>query len=389
MPRRTLIVLVSLLVVGMALWFGLNAFCAFKDAEFNPVTAPGPYAVAPEIAELHGEFFVSDLHADTLLWRRNPLQRHDFGHVDLPRLVDGGVALQVFGLVTRVPAGQNFDSNPTDGGDRMVALAAAQRWPLDTWFDPLARAHFQMQRLHALEVDSEGTLLVIETRRDLEALVERRTRGETVVGGLLAAEGAHFDSLDELDALVDGGLRMLGLAHFFDNTVAGSAHGEAKGGLTDFGRRVIPAAEARGVVIDLAHASPRAFAEAAALATRPVVVSHTGVRGTCDRIRNLSDDQLWAVAKTRGVVGIALFPEAVCGTDLEATLKAIDHAVDIIGVDHVGLGSDFDGTVLTPVDVAGLPLITAGLVERGYDRDAIEKIMGGNVWRVLRATLPE
>jgi microsomal dipeptidase-like Zn-dependent dipeptidase len=203
-------------------------------------------------------------------------------------------------------------------------------------------------------------------------------------------EGAHVleGEIGNLEVLWRAGYRMVGLVHFFDNELGGSAHGVAKGGLTPFGREVVKQAEARGMLVDLAHASARTIDDVLAMATRPVVVSHTGVRGTCDNIRNLSDDQLTGIARTGGVVGIGFWDTAVCGTDAAAIARAIKHAVSVIGADHVALGSDFDGAVDVPFDVTGLPLLVDALLAEGLSDDQIARIMGGNVVRLLEGSLP-
>jgi microsomal dipeptidase-like Zn-dependent dipeptidase len=146
--------------------------------------------------------------------------------------------------------------------------------------------------------------------------------------------------------------------------------------------------EARGVLVDLAHASPRAIDDVLGLVRRPVVVSHTGVRATCDNTRNLSDAQLRAIAATGGVVGIGFWDTATCGTDAGAIARAVLHAVRVAGEDHVALGSDFDGAVTTPFDATGVPLVTEALLEAGLDERTVAKVMGGNAVRLLRATLP-
>ena len=142
------------------------------------------------------------------------------------------------------------------------------------------------------------------------------------------------------------------------------------------------------MILDLAHASPRTIADALAMATRPVVVSHTGVKGTCDNRRNLSDDELRGIARTGGVIGIGYWETAVCGTDAEAIARAIRYAAGVAGIDHVGLGSDFDGAITAPFDTTGLPLITDALLAQGFDQEEIAKIMGGNTIRLLLENLP-
>ena len=181
---------------------------------------------------------------------------------------------------------------------------------------------------------------------------------------------------------------MIGLAHFFDNELAGSMHGERKYGLTAFGLQVMRAMEAKGMIVDVAHCSHACFADVMRLATRPVVVSHGGVKATCDTNRNLSDDELRLLAKNGGVIGIGYWDAAVCAPTPAATARAIVHAVAVAGIDHVGLGSDFDGSVTTGFDTAHLDAVTQTLIDAGLSDSGIAKIMGGNVQRLLLAGLP-
>jgi len=181
---------------------------------------------------------------------------------------------------------------------------------------------------------------------------------------------------------------MVGLAHFFDNTFAGSAHGVAKSGLTPAGRRLIDELERREILVDLAHASEATIDDVLRVATRPVVASHTGVRAVADHARNLSDDQLRAIAATGGLVGIGFWPTACGGDTVDWIARSIVHAVSVVGPEHVALGSDFDGAVSVPFDVTGMGLLTGALLGLGLGQDQISAVMGGSAVRLLRATLP-
>jgi microsomal dipeptidase-like Zn-dependent dipeptidase len=181
---------------------------------------------------------------------------------------------------------------------------------------------------------------------------------------------------------------MMAPTHFFDNEWGGSAHGVGKGGLTERGRELVRRMESKRMLVDLAHASPATFDEVIAVASRPVVVSHTGVKGTCESVRNLSDEQLRRVAATGGVVGIGFWDTATCGSDAASIARAIRHAASVVGARHVALGSDFDGTVTTPFDATGVVQITDALLAAGFGEDDIRLIMGGNVLRLLSETLP-
>jgi len=195
--------------------------------------------------------------------------------------------------------------------------------------------------------------------------------------------------LRNLDRLYDAGFRMIGLAHFFDNEIGGSAHGVKKGGLTNEGKRLVALMQAKGMVVDLAHASPKTIDDVLAMTKKPVVVSHTGVRGTCDNVRNLSDTQLKAIARTGGLIGMTYFGHAVCGESIGAVARAFRHARDVAGADHLALGSDFDGTVQEPFDTTGLVVLVDALLGEGFTPEEVRLVMGENVFRVLGELLPE
>lgn len=335
---------------------------------------------------LHGTLLVADMHADTLLWQRSPLVRANRGQVDLPRLLAGNYALQVFSSVTKTPKGQNYDANPADT-DNITALAIADLQPLRTWGSLLERSLWHAERLHRYAGNSGGQLRVIETPAQLDQLLADRAKGWKVVGGMLSVEGLQDieGKLANLDRLHAAGFRMAGLAHFFDNEVAGSMHGMAKSGLTPLGRQVVRRMETLGMVVDVAHASHATVAEVIAMARRPIVSSHDGVQATCKVNRNLTDDEIRGIAKTGGVIGIGYWDAAICSTRPEAAAAAIANVRDVVGIDHVGLGSDFDGAVTTGFDSSQVAAVTQALIDRGFSDADIGKVMGGNVLRVLRA----
>src|ERR1700722_3109848 len=176
--------------------------------------------------------------------------------------------------------------------------------------------------------------------------------------------------------------------HFTDTEVGGSSSGQRKGGLTALGREWVRAMEAKGMLIDLAHSSPTTVRDVTSMASKPVIVSHTGVKGTCNNTRNLSDDEMIAVTRTGGVIGIGYWETAVCGRDADAIAQAILYATRIVGGEHVALGSDFDASTTTPFDATGIPLITDALLRQGLSEHEIRLVMGENVLRVLSQTLP-
>ena len=351
------------------------------------IDSPGP-ALSTRASSLHQRLGIVDLHADTLLWGRDILRKSAIGHIDLPRLLEANVTLQVFSVVTKTPMGLNLKSND-DRTDNITLLALAQGWPWKSLMSLSERALYQAQRLQDFADQSDGRLIVIRNRDDLQKLVASRKNNQKVVGALLALEGAHALEGDpgNLETLYQAGYRMIGLTHFFDNETGGSAHGMEKGGLTSFGQKIIQQAEVLHMIIDLSHASKKLMAEALAVTTRPVVVSHTGVTGTCDRSRNLSDDQLRAVASTGGLIGIGFWPIATCGNSAADIARALHYARNIAGIEHVALGSDFDGAVTAPFDVTGLPLLTDALIREGFSDAEIHRAMGGNAISLLMQLL--
>jgi microsomal dipeptidase-like Zn-dependent dipeptidase len=346
------------------------------------------WPVSAEATALHNRLTVIDLHADTLMWQRDLLAESTQGHVDLDRLEAGNVALQVFSSVTKTPRGQNYQANGGDT-DNITPLVIAQRQPARTWFSLLERSLYHAQKLHEAEARAEGLLRIIRTPADLQKLLADRAAKVPVTGALLSTEGAQNleGDIANLARLHDAGFRMIGLVHFFDNDVGGSMHGLKKGGLTPLGVRVVAEAEQRGMIVDLAHSSAATFADVMKLATRPVVVSHGGVKATCDTPRNLSDDQLRLLKANGGMIGIGYWDAAVCAPTPQATARAILHVIKVAGIDHVGLGSDYDGGTTVGFDTAHLEAVTQALLTAGLSETDIAKVMGGNAARLLAAGL--
>jgi microsomal dipeptidase-like Zn-dependent dipeptidase len=387
MRKKVFIVLGAILLAALGLFFFFLP--GYVGQRMNATIEAPPYAASERAKALHKTLIVADLHADTLMWDRDLLKKGDWGHVDLPRLIEGNVAVQAFTVVTKTPRGMNIESNSGDT-DNIMLLALAERWPVSSWLNLTQRALYQARRLQEASARSNGKLSILRARQDVTNFLERRKTDPEIVGGFLGIEGAHAleGETANLDRLYDAGFRMIGMAHFFDNDMAGSAHGVDKYGLTDKGKELTRRMEEKRVFIDLAHASPKTIEDVLRIATRPVIVSHTGVKGTCDNMRNLSDDQLKAIAKNGGIVGVGFWDTAVCGRDAAAIAKAMRYAANIIGVDHVALGSDYDGAVEAPFDATGVVQITDALLREGFNEDEVRKIMGENVIRLLQSYLP-
>lgn len=384
---RRLLLWLGLIASGM-----LAAFFVFApgiaDRGMNQTIGTTAKA-GPEARALHRTLAVADLHADTLLWKRSLLDGDGQGHVDLPRLERGNVALQVFSSVTKTPRNQNYDANGADT-DNITLLAFGQLQPPRTWTSLLERSLWHAEKLERAAAASGGRLRVVRRATDLERLLADRAAGLRATGALFSAEGLQSleGRRENLDRLFVAGMRMAGLVHFFDNELAGSMHGLKKGGLTPFGRQIVRDMEAKGMVVDIAHSSHAAVADILAMAKKPVVSSHGGVQATCKVNRNLTDDEIRGVARTGGVVGIGYWDGAVCDISPASIAKAIRHVRDLVGIDHVGLGSDYDGSVTVAFDTADLALVTQALIDQGFTPEEIAKVMGGNVIRVLKQTLP-
>jgi membrane dipeptidase len=325
-----------------------------------------------EAHALHAEYPPIDLHADTLTWARwlgydvhvrhePPLWRAAFaGHVDLPRLRDAGMGAQFFGLVS-LPMGK-----------RMRGLARAVNEQIDLLVEAAER--------------SPGELRLVRTAGEIDAC-----RRDGVVGALLGIEGAHAleGEIDRIDSFARRGVRYLGFMHFTANDAGYPAYGHGRRdgeGLTPFGFELVRRCEAAHVLVDLAHINRRGFLDACNAATKPPIVSHTGVLGAYEHWRNIDDDQLRAVAKKGGVVGVIFFPRYLGGDGLEPVVRHLVHILNVVGEDAAALGSDWDGMIIPTRelrDPRGLPLLTDALLRAGMPERTIGKILRGNVMRVL------
>jgi membrane dipeptidase len=380
---------IGLALVALALIIVAAGFFAITpgkiDRSQNKVV-PVHLGITPAAQALQTTLDVADMHADSLLWKRDLLERSDHGHVDLPRLIDGHYALQVFSSVTKSPKGQNYDSNDADS-DTVTGLTIIDLQPPRTWSSLLERSLWHAEKLRGFAERSGGRFRLIITPSDIDLLLADRQNGNSAVGGMLSIEGLHDieGKIANLDVLYAAGFRMAGFAHFFDNDVAGSMHGVKKGGLTPLGRQVVRRMETLGMVVDVAHASHAAIADVLAMATRPVVFSHGGVQATCNVNRNLTNDEIRGIARTGGLIGVGYWSGAICSTNPQDVVRAIAHVRDLVGIDYVGLGSDFDGATTTGFDASQVAAVTQALLKFGFSETDIRKVMGGNVLRVLRA----
>lgn len=360
----------------------------YVEGSMNQIDGKPLIAVSAEAKALHKTLNIVDLHSDTLMWNRDLNDSVSRGHMDLPRLQDGNVALQLFSSVTKTPKNQNYDGNGADT-DNITLLTIAQLQPVKTWSSLAERSLYHAQKRDDAVVASAGAIKAVDTAGQLDALLSARQKDQRPVGAMLTIEGLQNleGKAANLDRLYDAGFRMAGLTHFFDNELAGSMHGLKKVGLTPFGRDIVKRMEAKGMIIDIAHLSHSGVAEVLAMATRPVVSSHGGVQATCKVNRNLTDDEVRGVAKTGGVIGIGYWDGALCDTSPRAAAKAMKHVRDLVGIEHVALGSDYDGATTVRFDTSQLVQVTQALMDEGFTAQEIRAVMGENALRVIRAGL--
>ena len=332
--------------------------------------------------KLHRESIVIDGHCDTILslmnrqdWpgykKRDFFTRSDRGHIDLPRLKEGGVTCQVMAIYIQP------QYKPARSARRAMEM-------LDTF--------------HAL-LDESDDFKLATTARDIE---EAKAMGKTCA--LLSIEGGEAveGSLSLLRCYYRLGVRAMGLTWNQRNDIADGV-GEKSGGsgLTDFGVSLVKEMERIGMLVDVSHLSESSFWAVANLAERPFIASHSNCRALASHPRNLTDKQIEALAKKGGVIGVVCCPAFVDLSRDTFTLKRlcdhIDHLKSVVGVDHIGIGSDFDGygaplggqdaPKVVLKDVSEMPKITEELVSRGYTEEEIKKILGGNWLRVYKEVL--
>jgi membrane dipeptidase len=384
--RRWLIGILLVVALAALAFFALAP--GIVERGMNKIDGKPLPAVSERALTLHKTLTIVDLHSDSLMWKRDFLDRADRGHMDMPRLEQGHVALQILASTTKSPKGQNYDANSGDT-DNITTLVIAQLQPVRTWISLLERSLWHAEKLHRAVAASNGKLRAIDTPEDIDTLLAARRGKVPPVGAMLSIEGLHGieGKLANLDKLYAAGFRMAGLTHFFDNELAGSMHGMKKGGLTPIGRQVVGAMEAKGMIVDVAHCSNACVADILKIARRPVVSSHGGVQATCKVNRNLSDDQIKGVAATGGIIGIGYWDAAVCDTSPASIAKAMKHVRDLVGIDHVALGSDYDGATTVRFDTSKLVQVTQALIDAGFSDDEIRAAMGGNAIRILKAGL--
>ena len=386
--KISLLALLTLLIIGVV---GVRLLApAAIERSLNKVVAHQPWPISEQAKTLHQSLIVGDWHSDSTLWERDLNLLADRGHMDVPRLQAGNVAMQMFTSVTKSPSGQNYDRNETAAGDTITLLAMIQGWPIRTWNSLTERALYQAERLHAVARENPDAISVVRTQQDLQSLLAKREQGAGSIAALLGTEGSHAldGELSHIKRLFDAGFRMMGLHHFFDNKLGGSLHGTSGAGLSEFGRQAVEEMERLHIIVDLAHSSEAVVRDVLAQATRPVVISHTGFNGHCPGPRNISDGLMRKVADQGGLIAVGYWDAAVCDISPKNIVKAMRYGIDLLGLEHIALGSDYDGSTEVQFDTSELAVLTEEMLQAGFSEAEIRAVMGGNMKRFLMNNLP-
>jgi membrane dipeptidase len=338
---------------------------------------PGRLPCMGDVTELHQRWCIADGHADSLMWNRDLTARSEEGHVDFPRLREAGVKLQCFTIVTR--------GFPFIGG--FPVFAAWRGWPREARASEWTRALWQIERMEEFCRRSGDAARITTTGAALE---DNLAHGR--LSAVLGVEGGHAieGKVERLAELHRRGVRFMGLTHLSNNDLGGSSFPMmGNRGLTPLGREVMEEMARLGLSVDVAHASESTLEDLFAHPTVRYFCSHTGVRAAGGGWRNLSDAALRRIADRGGVVGIIFAPVYLGGDSVADVVRHIEHAVDVMGVEGVGLGSDYDGMVALPrgmKDVTDLRLLTEALLQR-HPESWVERVAGGNFRRFFQETL--
>jgi membrane dipeptidase len=323
--------------------------------------------------ELHQKAIVVDTHNDVLstvtlkgLNIENDLTGQS--HSDIARFKKGGVDVQVF------------------------SIFCDERFGKDTAYK---FANIEIDSLIAIVHRNPGKMMLVKTPAELQRAVKQNK-----LACMMGVEGGHMieNNISNLNALFGRGVRYMTLTWNNSTPWSTSAKDESsdttgmKKGLTDFGKQVVKRMNELGMLVDLSHVGEQTFWDAINATTKPVIASHSCVYSLCPVFRNLKDDQIKAIGKNGGVIHLNFYSGFVDSNYMKRKdvflIDHLDYIVKLIGVDHVGLGSDFDGIESAPKelnDVTDFPLITKALLERGYSANDIQKILGGNFIRVFKA----
>ncbi|MFN7130532.1 MAG: dipeptidase [Myxococcales bacterium] len=331
------------------------------------------------VEEVHRRAYVADGHADSLMWDRDLNVQSDKGHVDFPRLYESGTRLQCFTLVTRgIPILDGFG-----------LFTWWNNWPKEARKDEWSRALWQIDKLERFCATSAGRAAIAGARLDLESNLQQDR-----LSALIGVEGAHVVGNDpgRVRQLFDRGVRFMSLTHLDNSEIGGSSFPlRGNRGLTTLGKEVLSEMAKCGMAVDLAHASARCLENIFGGPDVPIFCSHTGIAAVTPSWRNMSDEVLREVKRRNGVVGVIFATSFIGGSRLSNLLDHLVHAVEVMGPEHVGLGSDYDGMIRLPRemrDVRDVKAITGGLLKRGLPPESVELVLGGSYKRFFERVLP-
>ena len=338
-------------------------------------------------SELHEQALVIDTHNDTIVAH---IRRGNYGFEQGPEGADSrSSGLIAFLRGPEAPRGEAEEIQINFPKMRKAGIDAGF-FAVDVTLALKNQLAYALDGIGYLLNDLEGSRAAATIVRSAADLLTAKAEGK--VGIILAIEHADCTerSLHVVRMLYELGVRSIGLTHNVSSCAAdGCFEARDRVGLSHFGKALIGEMNRLGMLVDLAHISPAGFFDALQVTSKPVIFSHGNAKRLCDHPRNLSDDQLRALATNGGVIGLSyvpIFVDTVKPT-LERLLDHVDHVVSVAGIDAVALGSDFDGGGTLLKDATALPHITDGLVKRKYGESEIRKILGENALRVVRAAI--
>jgi membrane dipeptidase len=314
---------------------------------------------------VHSKYTLIDLHNDVLeVMIDDPTYHlstlHTYNHTDIPRLQSGGIDVQFFSI----------------------------------WVSPTAYTNYFQQSLVMRD------LFYSELSADTSTIAQATTvqdaldlNNQNKIAAVIGVEGGHHieESIDKLVQLYNAGMRYLTIT--WNNSISWAISAKdnrsTTQGLDNFGRQVIRTMDSLGIIIDVSHTGIRTIQDILVVTTNPIIATHSGARSVHDHYRNLYDSQIQDIANTGGVIGIVFYPYFLNGSansSIADVIAHIDHIVNLVGIDYVAIGSDFDGIEVTPMgleDTSKFPDLTLALLQHGYSESELEKILGGNFRRVF------
>lgn len=364
-------------IILITLFIGVLIYFSSCGVALNRVKKENKLVISDDAISFHDSMpFIADLHSDALmrgkkLWNNNSL------HVNFPKMRKGNAALQVFGVPTKsgIP---DMDSNK-EPKINLIGFV----FPKLLFKNPYEIAIYQINKLHLAE-KNDRKFHIIKSNKDLRDLITLRKKNKDHIGGILCIEGIHCiaDSIKRIDDLYNRGIRIVGLAHFFDNQYSGSKSGKDKYGLTLKGKELLHRMDSLGIIVDLAHSSLSTIDDVLKYYSKPPIVSHVGCAKVLKSNRNLNDDYLLKIINAGGLIGVMFF------NPIERKKVSADNIVDNIlhliqlnngSTKGIALGSDYDGNVIVPLDISDLNIITDKLLQKGVSKNDIKLIMGENV----------